>query len=96
MASKSVVIHSRHGDKRILKKVSDDQYTLSGRSLYHQKGWDKNGIVQYMDFEGGPFVWLTAPVSLFGAKHDERKVVHLEVKEGETPTDDIVLNIKVA
>lgn len=96
MARKSTVIHSRNGDKRTLLKVSDDQYTLSGRSLYHRLGWDKDGTIQFMDFEGGPFVTLGSSVSLFGAKHDERKIVHLEVKEGETPTDDITLNIKVA
>jgi hypothetical protein len=96
MASKPNVIHSRYGDKRTLLKVADDKYTLSGRSLYHRLGWLKDGTIEFMDFEGGPFVTIGSPVSLFGAKHDDRKIVHLEVKEGETPTDDITLNIKVA
>jgi len=96
MSKKPVVIHSRNGDKRTLLKVSDDQYILSGRSLYHRMGWDKEGIVQFMDFEGGPFVSIGTPISFYGAKHDERKIIDIKVENAEPPTEDVKVNLKVA
>jgi hypothetical protein len=92
---KPIVIHSRNGDKRTLLKVSENEYTLSGRSLYHRMGWNEGGVVNFMDFEGGPFISVGLPISLFGAKHDERKIVDIKVEEG-LPTEDIKVNLKVA
>jgi len=71
---------SRYGDNRVLKKINDTQYTLSGRSLYHRMGWDdKNSGYEFIDFEGGPFVHMNDTISFYGASDDDRRISKIEI-----------------
>ena len=75
---------SRYGQPRVLKKIGDNEYTISGKSSYMRWGSNKE-YIEYADFEGGPFVSIGTEISFFGAKGDKRKIV--KITAGGDPDD---------
>lgn len=90
-----VVFQSRYGDERVLKKLSENTYSIMGKSHYGRAGNNPNGEgLQFIDFEGGPFVCLGTEMSFFGAK-DDRKISKVEFIQTEAQGEDNTLNIRV-
>lgn len=79
---------SRYGQPRVLKKVGDNEYTISGKSSYMRWGSGKEGI-EYADFDGGPFIAIGADIAFFGAKDDSRRIT--KIVNGGSPEDGVGL-----
>lgn len=54
---KDIILHSRHGD--IITKlchVNDSVYRVHTNSMYTRIGYGVDDSVEFIDFEGGPFI----------------------------------------
>lgn len=48
---------SRYGDKRTITKIGENEFSISGESSFYRAGTNPDtGVLEYADFEGGPFV----------------------------------------
>lgn len=75
-------IASRYGVERVLMTHGTDVYRISGKSLYHRCGYKSDGSgIEFVDFEGGPFIQLNDIISFFGAENDERRITQITIDE---------------
>jgi hypothetical protein len=59
----SNVFYSRYGDSRTLTKIGENQWKIEGKSHFCRAGSSADGkTLEYMDFEGGPFVCVGDPL----------------------------------
>lgn len=91
MSKEANTFKSRYGVDRTIEKVGPDEYIIRGHSLYSRGGMTEDGKVQFIDFEGGPFIQLGMDIGLFMENDDARKIIRLE-QENNTPP---VVGVKV-
>jgi hypothetical protein len=84
------ITKSRYNDKRILTKISDNEYILEGKSHYCRGGTLNEGQ-KFFDMDGGPMLAVGDKISFLDVE-DERRVVDFE---GLDSGDDSYVKIKI-
>lgn len=88
-------INSRYGTVRVLERLNENTYRMSGETLYHRISYCENGDgIADVDFEGGPFVQLNDAIKFYGAK-DDRRISKIEIDE-KTGEKNLIVNLTVA
>ena len=90
---------NRYGQERITTKTGENTFTVEGASAFIRSAWVENepGVIDFVDFEGGPFISLRSMMWEYGvAGADRERVVvgvamsALNVELGELRTSDWV------
>lgn len=67
-------IKSRYKEDRVLKKISDNEYLISGKSLYMR--YDHPTVPTFIDFDGGPYISIDMNLQqLFGINKTVTKII---------------------
>lgn len=73
---------SRYGTERVVLQISDDTFTISGKSEYHRCGSKADGLgLEFVDFEGGPFIQLNDRIGFYTESDDDRRIKHIAIDE---------------
>ena len=70
-----ITFKNREGLDRTLEQVSTNMYKLSGNSAVLRLGGNPDDI-QFIDFQGGPFIGINSDLSVYGVKAIVTKIEH--------------------
>lgn len=86
---------NRYGQERITTKTGENTFTVEGASAFIRSAWMENepGVIDFVDFEGGPFICVRSSMWEYGVTGEDRERVVKSVavatlKEDELRTSD--------
>tara|TARA_B110000503_G_C7103011_1_gene394675 strand:- start:1061 stop:1390 length:330 start_codon:yes stop_codon:yes gene_type:complete len=59
---------NRYGQERITTKTGENTFTIEGSSAFIRSAWMENepGVIDFVDFEGGPFICVRSSMWEYG------------------------------
>jgi hypothetical protein len=64
---------NRYGQERITTKTGDNTFTIEGSSAFIRSAWMENepGVIDFVDFEGGPFICVRSSMWEYGVTGED-------------------------
>lgn len=68
---------NRYGQERITTKTGTNTFTVEGASAFIRSAWMENepGVIDFVDFEGGPFISVRSSMWEYGVTGEDRERV---------------------
>jgi hypothetical protein len=64
---------NRYGQERITTKTGENTFTIEGSSAFIRSAWMENepGVIDFVDFEGGPFICVRSSMWEYGVTGED-------------------------
>jgi len=64
---------NRYGQERITTKTGENTFTVEGSSAFIRSAWMENepGVIDFVDFEGGPFICVRSSMWEYGVTGED-------------------------
>jgi hypothetical protein len=77
---KQTKYHNRYGDEIIFKEINENQIEMIGGE-YYRTGYNEDGIIDFVDPSGGPFIQLGTELGRYFNDNQSRIVKSIIVED---------------